>query len=219
MALSASGWRHNKLLMEEIEPLDPAQASASSAIGRRVLALNNEHAKELSWLDADRLVALAGRAFLARRIGAVDAFLLAFDQDADYDSPNFLWFRSRYPRFVYVDRIVVAPRRADAATPAGCTATFSSTLFAPTTNASSARSTASRPIPRRMPSMRRWASPRSASLPSTAAARPSDIWCESSAKRAPSADRGSPPAAPAPYSVGRAAAARPAPGRTGGSCL
>ena len=94
--------------MEEIKPLDPAQASASSAIGRRVLALNNEHASELSWLDADRLVELAGRAFLARRIGAVDAFLLAFDQNADYDSPNFLWFRSRYPRFVYVDRIVVA---------------------------------------------------------------------------------------------------------------
>ena len=109
MALSASGWRHNKVLMEEIEPLEPAQVSASSAIGRRVLALNNEHAKELSWLDADRLVALAGRAFRARRIGAVDAFLLAFDQDADYDSPNFLWFRPRYPRFVYVDRIVVAP--------------------------------------------------------------------------------------------------------------
>jgi len=95
--------------MEEIRPLDPAQASASSTIGRRVLALNNEHAQELSWLDADRLVELVGRAFLARHIGAVDAFLLAFDQDADYDSPNFLWFRARYPRFVYVDRIVVAP--------------------------------------------------------------------------------------------------------------
>ena len=25
------------------------------------------------------------------------------------DSPNFIWFRARYPRFVYVDRIVVAP--------------------------------------------------------------------------------------------------------------
>ena len=34
---------------------------------------------------------------------------MAFDQDADYDSPNYLWFRARYPRFVYVDRIVVAP--------------------------------------------------------------------------------------------------------------
>lgn len=34
---------------------------------------------------------------------------MAFDQDADYDSPNYLWFRERYPRFVYVDRIVVDP--------------------------------------------------------------------------------------------------------------
>lgn len=34
---------------------------------------------------------------------------MAFDQGADYDSPNYLWFRERYPRFVYVDRIVVDP--------------------------------------------------------------------------------------------------------------
>ncbi|KAF0099282.1 MAG: N-acetyltransferase GCN5 [Rhodospirillaceae bacterium] len=34
---------------------------------------------------------------------------MAFDQDADYDSPNYLWFRERHRRFVYVDRIVVAP--------------------------------------------------------------------------------------------------------------
>src|SRR5215510_13442043 len=105
--------------MEEIERLDPAEAAASSAIGRRVLALNNEHAKELSWLDVDRLVELVGRAFLACRIGEVEAFLLAFDQDADYDSPNFLWFRQRYPRFVYVDRIAVA---ASARTRAGAAA-------------------------------------------------------------------------------------------------
>jgi predicted GNAT superfamily acetyltransferase len=45
---------------------------------------------------------------MARRIGNIDAFLLALDQDADYDSPNFRWFSARYPRFVYVDRIVVA---------------------------------------------------------------------------------------------------------------
>jgi predicted GNAT superfamily acetyltransferase len=87
--------------MEKIQPLDPAHAA-------RVLALNNEHAEELSWLDAERLAELVGRAFRARRIGVVDAFLLAFDQDADYDSPNFLWFRARYTRFVYVDRIAVA---------------------------------------------------------------------------------------------------------------
>jgi uncharacterized protein len=36
------------------------------------------------------------------------AFLIAFDQNAAYDSANYLWFRQRLPRFVYVDRIVVA---------------------------------------------------------------------------------------------------------------
>ena len=25
-----------------------------------------------------------------------------------YDSPNYLWFAARYPRFLYVDRVVVA---------------------------------------------------------------------------------------------------------------
>ena len=44
---------------------------------------------------------------MARRIANLDAFLIALDQDADYDSPNFQWFRNRFPRFVYVDRIVV----------------------------------------------------------------------------------------------------------------
>lgn len=74
-----------------------------------VLALNNAHAVELSWLDAGRLSALLAQAFHARRIGAVDAFLIAFDQGAAYDSPNYQWHRARYPRFAYIDRIAVAP--------------------------------------------------------------------------------------------------------------
>jgi predicted GNAT superfamily acetyltransferase len=37
-----------------------------------------------------------------------EAFLIAFDQDGDYDSPNFLWFRERFARFLYIDRVVVA---------------------------------------------------------------------------------------------------------------
>ncbi|HWK63379.1 MAG TPA: GNAT family N-acetyltransferase [Rhizobiaceae bacterium] len=73
-----------------------------------ILALNNEHAAELSWLEPERLSYLIGQAFHTRRIGRLEAFLMAFDQNASYDSPNYLWFRSRYPRFVYVDRVVVA---------------------------------------------------------------------------------------------------------------
>jgi len=95
-------------------PISAAELMPASPLSNALLALNNAHARELSYLEPARLMHLVGEAFLARRIGRienqVDAFLLAFDQDADYDSPNFLWFRDRYPRFVYVDRIVVAAR-------------------------------------------------------------------------------------------------------------
>jgi uncharacterized protein len=69
--------------------------SADQPLAKTLLALNNAHAQELSWLEPERLAHLVEQAFFARRIGNLDAFLLAFDQDAHYDSPNFLWFCSR----------------------------------------------------------------------------------------------------------------------------
>ncbi|KQV55195.1 MULTISPECIES: GNAT family N-acetyltransferase [unclassified Caulobacter] len=80
----------------------------AGADGAALLALNNAHAVELSWLEPERLAHLVAEAFVARRVGVADALLLTFDQAADYDSPNFLWFRERYDAFVYVDRVVVA---------------------------------------------------------------------------------------------------------------
>jgi uncharacterized protein len=93
---------------QALQSIAPADVLNGQPLAKSLLALNNAHAQELSWLEPSRLEHMVGQAFLARRIGNLDAFLLAFDQDADYDSPNFLWFRARYPRFVYVDRIVVA---------------------------------------------------------------------------------------------------------------
>jgi len=93
-----------------IETLAADDVAPASWLGDALLALNNAHAQELSWLEPARLQYLVGQAFLARRIGNLDAVVLAMDQDARYDSPNFQWFRARYPRFVYVDRIVVAPK-------------------------------------------------------------------------------------------------------------
>jgi predicted GNAT superfamily acetyltransferase len=92
----------------DLHSITRTDASPTARLGKALLALNNADAAQLSWLEPERLEYLVGQAFLARRIGETDAFLLALDQSADYDSPNFLWFRSRYPRFVYVDRIVVA---------------------------------------------------------------------------------------------------------------
>ncbi len=74
-----------------------------------VLALNAAHEAETSALTRDALERLVEAAFSATAIGAgTDAFLIAFDEAATYDSPNYLWFQARYDRFVYVDRIIVA---------------------------------------------------------------------------------------------------------------
>ena len=75
-----------------------------------ILALNNAHAAATSWLSAAKLDAMLAAAL---HVGLVDGgragFLLAFDQDADYGSANFLWFRARRRRFAYIDRVVVNP--------------------------------------------------------------------------------------------------------------
>lgn len=73
------------------------------------LALNNAHAVELSFQTGESFARLVRAAFFARWTAGQEAFLIAFDQDGDYHSPNFLWFKPRYDRFVYVDRIVVSP--------------------------------------------------------------------------------------------------------------
>ena len=90
-----------RTMAQSIERVGPAEEAV-------ILALNKAHAAALSWLEPERLSFLLGQAFYTRRIGNLEAFILCFDQDAGYDSPNFLWFRERYPRFVYVDRVVVA---------------------------------------------------------------------------------------------------------------
>jgi predicted GNAT superfamily acetyltransferase len=88
----------------ELRSVVPADILRDSALGSTLLALNNAHAQELSWLEPERLEYLIGEAFLVRRIGNFDAFLLAFDQDARYDSPNFIWFRARgWARRLYAD--------------------------------------------------------------------------------------------------------------------
>ena len=74
-----------------------------------LLALNNAHAAELSWLEPERLDLLLANATYARGILPAAAALIAFDQDSAYAGLNFAWFRARYRRFMYVDRVVVDP--------------------------------------------------------------------------------------------------------------
>ncbi len=75
-----------------------------------LLALNNTHAQELSWQEPPAFARLLAQACFARTCGDAQALLIALDQDADYDNPNFAWLSARFPRFVYIDRVVVDAR-------------------------------------------------------------------------------------------------------------
>ena len=82
-------------------------SAQDSTVQKALLDLNNAHAKETSALSRGEWRNLVGNAFAASCIENA-AFLIAFDQNADYDNANFNWFRARYDRFIYVDRIVVS---------------------------------------------------------------------------------------------------------------
>lgn len=92
----------------ELVMIGQEDVAGGTPLGEKLLALNNAHARSLSWLEPKRLCHLVTAAFFAGRVGEADGLLIAFDQDADYDGENFLWFRGRISRFVYVDRVVVA---------------------------------------------------------------------------------------------------------------
>jgi len=75
-----------------------------------ILALNRAHEAETAPMSAADLATFAAMAF---HVGLADegrdGFLIALEQGAAYGSPNYTWFATRHPRFVYVDRIIVSP--------------------------------------------------------------------------------------------------------------
>ena len=102
---------------EEAEPTvsDIVLRDATAADLADVLALNRAHLPHVGALSPAGLRQLHERAIhfrLAEPAGALVGFLIALDPPAEYGSPNFLWFKARYERFVYIDRVaVVAERR------------------------------------------------------------------------------------------------------------
>lgn len=78
-----------------------------------VWALNNSAGPGIVPIDRERMRHLfdVARYFrIARYNGELAGFQIALSPEADYDSPNFLWFRSQFPDFLYIDRIVVDSR-------------------------------------------------------------------------------------------------------------
>ncbi|NJM28958.1 MAG: GNAT family N-acetyltransferase [Rhizobiales bacterium] len=73
----------------------------------KLRALNNAHALELSYAAEPEFLALIAAASTVRAEASGLALLIAFDETCTYASPNFAWLKSKFPRFIYIDRIVV----------------------------------------------------------------------------------------------------------------
>jgi predicted GNAT superfamily acetyltransferase len=73
-----------------------------------LLDLNNRNAGATSLLTPERFALLIDLAGVALCVPPAAGLLLAFEDTDDYDGGHFLWFRSQFDRFLYIDRIVIA---------------------------------------------------------------------------------------------------------------
>jgi predicted GNAT superfamily acetyltransferase len=76
-----------------------------------ICALNSSEVQHTSAMDMTALAelnALSCYHKVACLDGVVSAFLLAMCNGSPYKNENFDWFSRKYPRFIYVDRVVVS---------------------------------------------------------------------------------------------------------------
>ena len=94
-------------------PTAPAVRPLAAADHPAFLALNNAAVPHVNRLAPDDLLKMldnGAAGLVVATDGPPAAIALTFDERCGaYASPNYQWFRARYDRFTYLDRIVVAP--------------------------------------------------------------------------------------------------------------
>jgi predicted GNAT superfamily acetyltransferase len=78
-----------------------------------VLALNNAHTPHVNALTDEEFAWLAGATTyfrVAEDEEGLAGFVLCLPSGVEYWSANYKWFSERYDKFLYLDRVVVAPR-------------------------------------------------------------------------------------------------------------
>jgi len=76
-----------------------------------ILVLNEKSVQVLSPIDKGkllRLIEISALSVVVEEANQVVGFLLAFSNDAQYESINYQWFNQNYERFLYIDRIVIS---------------------------------------------------------------------------------------------------------------
>lgn len=80
-----------------------------------ILRLNDAEERQTSSMDLERLRSLVRMSACCKVCtvdGEVVAFLIALRDGTPYRNDNYQWFVSRFPSFLYVDRVVVDSRFA-----------------------------------------------------------------------------------------------------------
>jgi len=84
---------------------------AGPADFERICELNLADVQHTSAMDVARLREL-NELSCHHKVASIDgtpcAFILAMRDGAPYRNDNFQWFADRYPRFIYIDRVVVS---------------------------------------------------------------------------------------------------------------
>ena len=78
-----------------------------------VMALNNVEVPRVTALDREKLLRygpILNDALAAGPVGDPDGFCWTVGPGTAYWSPNYRWVAGRFASFVYLDRVVVAPR-------------------------------------------------------------------------------------------------------------
>lgn len=87
--------------------LRPAEYGDASAI----LAINRSAMPGVTMLDdadLEELFRFSSYFRVAEHPGEIVAYLAAFPSEASYTGEEFVWFRARYPSFLYIDQVAVA---------------------------------------------------------------------------------------------------------------
>src|SRR5258708_3581249 len=87
-----------------IRPASPRDLAVVHALNEASLP----HVSSIELRELERLGSIAAYFRVVEHAGEVAGFLLAMRPEAPYESVNFLWFKARYPNFLYIDRIVIA---------------------------------------------------------------------------------------------------------------
>jgi predicted GNAT superfamily acetyltransferase len=74
-----------------------------------LLELNNAAVPAVNALDLAQLTELVNLSAVALTVDTLECLLVALRPGLPYASANYRWFSERYPDFLYVDRVVVAP--------------------------------------------------------------------------------------------------------------